>query len=194
MERRGDSRERRAPSRTKMLPRRVRRGQEGINLIERIVLQMGSSWSPTGALDVGIDGYIELFDPATNEALGKILAVQSRVLATFANETGEGFDYSCEERDLTYWLDGNIVLLIVSRPERNEAYWVSIKDYFSTPERRRARIAHFAKIEQRFDASCLQRLLRSCPQLRTSALPPPVLRIGQRDLLSWPNASQCEFR
>lgn len=143
-----------------MLPTRVRRGQEGINLIERIVLQMGSSWSPTGSLDVGIDGYIELFDPATNEALGKILAVQSRVLASFANETGEGFDYSCDERDLTYWLDGNMpVLLIVSRPERNEAYWISIKDYFSTPERRRARIAHFAKVEQRFDASCLQRLL-----------------------------------
>jgi len=121
---------------------------------------MGSSWSPTGALDVGIDGYIELFAPATNEALGKILAVQSRVLTTFANETEEGFEYSCDERDLSYWLDGNMpVLLIISRPERNEAYWISIKDYFSTPERRRARIAHFKKIEQRFEANCLQQLL-----------------------------------
>lgn len=120
---RDDSRVRRAVPRTKTLPGRVRRGQEGINLIERIVLEMGSSWSPTGALDVGIDGYIELFAPATNEALGKILAVQSRVLTTFANETEEGFEYSCDERDLSYWLDGNMpVLLIISRPERNEAY------------------------------------------------------------------------
>jgi len=122
---------------------------------------MGSSWSPTGALDVGIDGYIELFDPATHHALGKTLAVQSRVLASFANETDEGFDYYCNERDLAYWLQGNMpVLLVVSRPELSEAYWVSIKDYFSTPERQAARIAHFAKVEQRFDAECLPKLLR----------------------------------
>ena len=55
------------------------RGQKGINLIERVVLDMGCSWSPTGALDVGIDGYIELFDPSTGAALGKLLAVQSKV-------------------------------------------------------------------------------------------------------------------
>lgn len=122
---------------------------------------MGSSWSPTGALDVGIDGYIELFDSATHHALGKTLAVQSRVLATFANETDEGFDYYCDERDLAYWLQGNMpVLLVVSRPERSEAFWVSIKDYFSTPERQAARIAHFAKAQQRFDAECLPKLLR----------------------------------
>lgn len=126
-----------------------------------MVLQMGSSWSPTGALDVGIDGFIELFDPVTNHALGKTLAVQSRVLATLANETDEGFDYYCAERDLDYWLQGNMpVLLIVSRPERDEAFWVSIKEHFSTPERRATRIAHFVKTEQRFNAQCLPKLLR----------------------------------
>ena len=35
-------------------------GQKGVNLIERVVLDMESSWTPTGALEVGIDGYIEL--------------------------------------------------------------------------------------------------------------------------------------
>jgi Domain of unknown function (DUF4365) len=83
----------------KSLPSRIRRGQQGINLIERIVLEMGSSWSPTGALDVGIDGTIELFDLVSQAALGKILGVQSKVVANPKNETDEGFDYYCEERD-----------------------------------------------------------------------------------------------
>jgi len=41
-----------------------------VNLIERVVLDMESSWTPTGALEVGIEGYIELFDPATRKPLG----------------------------------------------------------------------------------------------------------------------------
>jgi Domain of unknown function (DUF4365) len=145
----------------KSLPSRIRRGQLGINLIERIVLEMGSSWSATGALDVGIDGTIELFDPGSQTALGKILGVQSKVVANPKNETDEGFDYYCEERDLNYWLQGNMpVVLIVSQPERGEAFWLSIKDYFNSPERRRARKLHFSKHENRFDANALNALLR----------------------------------
>jgi len=116
---------------------------------------MGCSWTPTGATEVGIDGYIELFDRATGAALGKTLAAQSKVLATFPNDTTEGFDYYCMERDLAYWLQGNMpVVLIIVRPETSEAYWISIKDYFDTPERRATRRAHFSKATQRFDSNC----------------------------------------
>ena len=135
--------------RPKKLSRQVVRGQQGINLIEKIVLQMGSSWSPTGALDVGIDGYVELFDPSSELALGKVLAVQSKVVANPNNEDVTGFDYYCDERDLEYWLQGNMpVILIVSQPERGEAFWVSIKDYFHSHERRKARKVHFSKPEE----------------------------------------------
>jgi hypothetical protein len=145
----------------KSLPFRIRRGQQGINLIEKIVLEMGSSWSATGAVDVGIDGTIELFDPWSQVALGKILGVQSKVVAIPKNETDQGFDYYCEERDLNYWLQGNMpVVLIVSQPERGEAFWLSIKDYFNSVERRRARKLHFSKRENRFDADALNALLR----------------------------------
>jgi hypothetical protein len=145
----------------KKLSRQVVRGQQGINFIEKIVLQMSSSWSPTGALDVGIDGHIELFDPSTQVALGKVLAVQSRVVANPTNENADGFDYYCEERDLEYWLQGNMpVILIVSQPERGQAFWLSVKDYFNSHERRKARKLHFSKRDDRFDSNALNALLR----------------------------------
>ena len=34
-------------------------GQQGINLIEQIVLDMGFMWYPTGGVEAGIDGTIE---------------------------------------------------------------------------------------------------------------------------------------
>jgi hypothetical protein len=136
----------RAKNAQKKLSRQVVRGQQGINLIERVVLAMHCTWTPTGATEVGIDGYIELFDPGSQHPLGKSLGVQSKVLATFSNERDESFDYYCTERDLEYWLRGNLpVLLIVSRPDKGEAYWLSIKEYFNTPERIAARKAHLAK-------------------------------------------------
>ena len=122
---------------------------------------MHSMWVPTSGLEVGIDGYIELFDRSSGAALGKTVAVQSKVRKDFANETDEGFDYYCDERDLGYWLQGNMpVLLIVCRPENDEAYWVSIKEYFSDAERRAKRKVHFVKSENRFDAAAYGALMR----------------------------------
>jgi Domain of unknown function (DUF4365) len=122
---------------------------------------MGSSWSPTGALDVGIDGHIELFDPSNQAPLGKVLAVQSRVVSHPANETADGFDYYCDERDLDYWLQGNMpVILVISQPDRGQAFWVSVKDYFRLNENRNSRKVHFSKRDNRFGASALSALLR----------------------------------
>jgi hypothetical protein len=146
----------------KKLSRQVVRGQQGINLIERVVLAMHCTWTPTGATEVGIDGYIELFDPGTQHSLGKSLGVQSKVNATLSNERDDSFDYYCSERDLQYWLRGNLpVLLIVSRPENEEAYWLSIKDYFDTPEKIASKKTHFSKSVQRFDEHCLSSLVRT---------------------------------
>lgn len=54
-------------------------GQKGVNLIEAILLKMGSRWTPSGPNEVGIDGYIELFDPTSRVSLGLNLAAQSKV-------------------------------------------------------------------------------------------------------------------
>ena len=87
-------------------------GQKGVNLIERILLKMGSRWTVSGANEVGIDGYIELFDPTSRLSLGLTLAVQSKVVSAI-REAREEFRYTCDAGDLDYWLKSNIPVKIV---------------------------------------------------------------------------------
>ena len=63
-------------------------------MIERTCLKMHGTWNPTGAVDVGIDGFIEMFDGNNADALGKHLAVRSMAVSSLANDTGETFDFS----------------------------------------------------------------------------------------------------
>lgn len=150
----------RRPHKHKILSREGLLGQKGINLIEHIVLDMGSRWTPSGPNEVGIDGYIELFDPSTGVALGRTLAVQSKAVSGFLNDSTDSFDYRCDRRDLDYWLQGNTpVILIVSRPASNEAYWVSIKDYFKDPEHRNSLNITFFKKTQFFTVDSHRSLL-----------------------------------
>ena len=53
-------------------------GQKGVNLIEAVVLDMESRWTPSGPNEVGIDGYIELRDQNTGEVGNLILQVQGK--------------------------------------------------------------------------------------------------------------------
>src|SRR5262245_54706823 len=104
-------------------------GEQGINLIQRIVLAMGCTWHPTSQnIEAGIDGEIELVHPTTREATNAVIRVQSKAtMRRFVAETEDTFEFVCGERDLEYWLSGNApVVLIVSRPHTSEAYWVSV--------------------------------------------------------------------
>lgn len=137
-------------------------GQEGVNLIERVALDMKSLWHPTVAGDIGIDGQLELCDRTTGESLHLLIAVQSRATAgRFTAESEHTLEYVCDQRDLDYWMRGNLpVILIRSRPSTREAYWVSIKDHFKEPVRRLSRKVIFEKNTDRFEASCYDRLIR----------------------------------
>jgi hypothetical protein len=131
-------------------------GQKGINLIEKRVLDMGFLWYPTGTIEAGIDGTIEIRDDATGDVLNNIVQVQSKATeGTFPAETADGFEWTCDERDLDYWMRGNApVILVVTRPNRDEAYWVSVKDYFRDPTVRQTRKVRFDKCRHRFDEGC----------------------------------------
>ncbi|HEU4587259.1 MAG TPA: DUF4365 domain-containing protein, partial [Gemmatimonadales bacterium] len=151
-----------APRRGKRIPDQSVIGQQGVTLVAQRVLSMGFLWHPTvGSFDAGIDGYIELRDRETGEALNGILQVQSKATTgKFTAETATGFAYVCDERDLAYWLQGNApVILILSRPGANEAYWVAVKEYFSDPARRRSRKIVFDKTRNRFDDSARDALV-----------------------------------
>jgi len=135
-------------------------GQRGINLIERNVLDMGCRWTASGPNEVGIDGYIELFDPSSRAPLGKTVAVQSKAFPRLPNESETHFDYWCDRRDLDYWLHSNLPMaLIVSRPDTEEAYWIPIKDYFADSGSRNSPKIRFDKNCNRLSAESLSQLI-----------------------------------
>src|SRR4051794_39611750 len=104
---------RRDPRRPKTISGQGLTGQRGINLIERIVLEMQSCWTPSGPNEIGIDGYIELFDPTTRESLGLTLAAQSKVVNALAGDSSPTFEYRCEPADVQYWLSGSMPVILV---------------------------------------------------------------------------------
>lgn len=122
---------------------------------------MGFFWYPAGPIEVGIDGFIEVCDPNTGAALNSIIQVQSKATSgAFTAETSTSFEFVCDQDDLDYWLNGNApVILICSRPQRNEAYWVPIKEYFKSPEVCTSRKIRFDKNLNKLDEKCKSSLL-----------------------------------
>jgi hypothetical protein len=135
------------------------RGDKGIAFVHRIVSDMGFVWNALH-LEAGIDGIIEIRDAVTAEVTNCIIQVQSKAGPSyFKAETDTSFEFLCDERDLDYWMRGNApVVLVVSRPDEHEAYWVSIKEYFRDPKRRKSRKIQFSKSADRFDVACRERL------------------------------------
>ncbi len=117
-------------------------------------------WRPLLIFDVGVDGEIEICDPVTGEATNATIRVQAKATTRpFQAETTESFEFSCDQKDLDYWLRGNApVILIVCRPETNEAYWVSIKDFFRELSSQKTRKVQFNKLRDRFDLACAVKL------------------------------------
>jgi hypothetical protein len=149
------------PSATKQISQSDIVGELGINLIQKRCLDMGFLWHPTG-LEAGIDGYVEIrLD--TGHVTNCIIQVQSKATEKpFEAETASSFEFRCSPRDLEYWLSGNApVILVRSRPKTDEAYWVSLKDYFTDVAKRKLAKIVFDKTTDRFDVSAkaaLQRL------------------------------------
>lgn len=114
---------------SKHLPDQQIIGQQGINLIEEIILDMGLVWRPTSVHDTGIDGEIEIRSPETTQVTNRIVKVQSKATSGhFIGETNTHFEYVCHQKDVDYWIGGNVpVVLIVSRPKDREAYWIHVR-------------------------------------------------------------------
>lgn len=144
----------------KKIPDNVLTGKKGITLIDQIVTSMGYVFRPTPELDSGIDGTIEIRDPQTGEMKNFIIQVQSKATSVaFTSETPRGFTYLCSEADVAYWMSGNMpVILVCSRPDANEAYWVSIKDYFADKNKLASRKIYFDKETNRFNADAYSEL------------------------------------
>ena len=151
--------------------------EQGVNLVARRVLAMGFAWHPTtAAFDSGIDGIIELRDRDTHDALNLIIQVQVKsTRGRWPRETDIDFDFLCEERDLNYWRQGNApVVLVVVRAESNEAYWVSIKDYFRDPLLVKSRRVRFTKANSGFDINSRDALIKLAVPPNAGLYPRPA--------------------
>ena len=148
-------------------PKRITReqllGETAVQFIGRRFLEMGLPWHPTNApLDAGIDGFVEVRDLQSGEATNAWIAVQSKGRTTLEKENDTSFEFTCTPRDLDYWRRGNMpVLLVVSRPDRDEAWWMSVKDYFrSDPARQQSRRIRFDKSANSLAPSAASQLLQ----------------------------------
>ena len=121
---------------------------------------MESRWTPSGPNEVGIDGYIELFDPNSHLPLGLTVAVQSKVVTAAAGDPKPTLDYWCDANDIEYWLNGNTpVVLVVSSPTSNEGYWISVKDCFKEWTPTSSTRVTFIKGQHRFSADSFRQLV-----------------------------------
>lgn len=157
-------------------------GQRGVALIESRVLDMGYTWHPTSqGLEAGIDGWIELRDPVTGEVSNCWLAVQSKA-RTDVGISGDYVTLPCTSRDIEYWLSGTApVLVVLSRPDSHEIWWLSVKDYFRDNEHG-SNVLRFHKVNDILDgrASSLLRAIGSKYGASTYFTP----RIGSEELIS----------
>jgi hypothetical protein len=150
-------------------------GSRGIALISDRISEMGFVWRPTSDHDVGIDGEIEIRDIPTQKMSGLLIKVQSKAVTEFKNETNIGFDYWAEQRDVDYWLSVNLpIILIVSKPATDEAYWLPIKEYVQVnPTEKRFR---FSKENNSLDTHCIGKILELAKSSSIGIYSPPLAK------------------
>jgi hypothetical protein len=135
-------------------------GDSGIALIHQLINKMGFTWHER-KLDAGIDGEIELRNPATGEVANRVIFVQSKASERpFPGENDRSFHYLCKDTDVDYWMGADVpVLLVCSHPHTGEAWWMHVQGWFHDPAHRASGRIDFDKRTQRLDSSASHRLL-----------------------------------
>lgn len=104
-------------------------GRLGEEIVSARAHAMGFVFSHHGPLEAGIDGFLEIRDPANGQVTGQFVAVQVKTKAdgTYAAETEAGFDYTMRSDDVAYWRGTNVpVIVVLVRLDDRTAYWKSV--------------------------------------------------------------------
>ncbi len=154
-------------------------GELGEVLARAAFLKIGFLYEPRGRLESGVDGLVELRNPTTGQALGRILAVQVKTTekGRYTAETNDGFEYLLEPNDLDYWRQSNIpVVIVLCRLSDETMYWKPV-EHGLLNEPRRLRIS---KSEDVLDATAADRLGGLTVNRATPGLWLPPLGTGER--------------
>ena len=106
-------------------------GSQGESFVAERAHAMGFMFTAYGRLEAGIDGVLEIRDPQSGTATGRLVAVQVKTKARgpYTAETEAGFEYLMDESDVTYWRDSNLpVVVVLVHLERRIAYWKSVSE------------------------------------------------------------------
>lgn len=134
-------------------------GRLGEEIVSTHAHSMGFVFSHHGPLEAGIDGFLEIRDPAKGRVTGQFVAVQVKTTAdrAYAGETEDGFEYTMRSDDVAYWRGTNVpVIVVLVRLSDRTAYWKSVD---AAGEGRRLRID---KIRDVFDETAGDALAALC--------------------------------
>jgi len=149
-------------------------GEQGVALIALRVGEMGHLWHPTSGVDSGIDGEIELRDPASGHVRNFRIGVQSKATeGVWRRETDQGFVWRADPEHIEYSVESNQpVVLVCSRPRTSEAYWRNVQEWASDPARRATGLVDFDKTRDRFDPDAAVRFFTLESREGVSTEPP----------------------
>lgn len=164
----------------KKLTRNQIQGDGGVHRFAVRVGDSGLAFHPTGALDAGIDGFIELRDPETDEVKAQYIAAQLKTVRTLADDNGETFSYRVDERDLEYWLNANTpVILVVVHPDTELICWKSIQSYFQDLDRKRSRKVVFIRREDELTPDAVGKLVALVASFARPGVVTPSMRVEE---------------
>ena len=132
-------------------------GRQGEALVKARVHAMGFAFNPSDSMEAGIDGTMEIRDPISRTATGKLVAVQIKTTesANYTRETDSSLEYLCEPEDVAYWREWTIpVIVVIVRLSDNSMFWKSTREA-GAPDGRRLLIDKSADV---FDASAVNDL------------------------------------
>lgn len=134
-------------------------GETGVAFIAERIAEMGHIWHPTSAPDSGVDGEMELRDPATGVVRNVRIGVQSKATeGRWRSETADGFLFRAKPDDIEYWLSSNQPVLVVCvRARTEEAYWRNIQEWAKDPKVRASGLIDFDKRRDVFNVSAAAR-------------------------------------
>src|SRR5713101_7825581 len=96
----------------KYYDKRTMHHEQAVAWAEQQVIGMGFGFNKI-TMDVGIDAIIELADPSTGEARASFLGIQVKTAQEFDAETSDRFSFYAEGKDITYWCESTIPVLLI---------------------------------------------------------------------------------
>jgi hypothetical protein len=157
--------------------RTQRKGQLGVNAVERVILKdWRSRWQPIdGFNDDGVDGLI--FIEAGGQATGQVVYTQIKYRSIRKEHTGEAYSISFAtkknsrsalERRIRSWrqvVGAAILVCVVDDGKQETTYWVDLRD----AEAWQGSTVHVPKVN-RFDAAARRIISRLCGTLNQDLL------------------------